>query len=225
MFLIILSKYLKNKKILLIDFDLNKQEVHSFLGIKKYSKLIRENNYFNYFLINKKIIDEEIINKYFTIKIKNNINLISGLDLILNNLKIEKNIFLFQNFLNKFKNNYDLILIDIGSENNYKINNCIYKKSDLNIFLTEGNLIGINKFNKFFKNYKNYLNNFKIIINKNDKYSIDKNILNKVFDNNIIGEIKYQYNYSNLINKNFKNIIFNNKIKKEYKKIIGKLNI
>jgi len=199
-FIINFFKIIKNKKILIIDFDLNKQNIFDFLGIKKYSKKI--------------------------IKINKNNFLISGSNLIsdfLNKNKKENVQKFFQEFFIKEKNNYDLILIDVSSENEKIINKIIYENSDLNIFLMEGNLIGINKIKKYLEK-NNYIKNINIVINKKDKYCIDKNILNKIFKNNILGEIKYKNFYSNLINRNY-NYFFNfkNNYKKEYLKIYKKI--
>ena len=116
-----------------------------------------------------------------------------------------------------------MVLIDIGSENNEKINKIIFDNSDLNILLIESNLIGINKFKNYLEK-NNYIKNLNIIINKKDKYCIDKNIINDIFNYNILGEIKYNDIYSNLINRNynfFNN--FKNNYKKEYINIYKKI--
>ena len=66
----------------------------------------------------------------------------------------------------------------------------------------------------------------KEIINKKDKYCVDLKILNIIFENkNKIQIVKYNKYFSNLINKNFKNIYLNKKINLEkiYKNIINKI--
>lgn len=228
-FIINFYKIIKNKKILILDFDLNKKDIKLFLGIKKYYKInrkikkeknkINDNNNNNIFKNN--------VNK---IHLENNVDLISIKELLKNKFNnINFDFLEFKNFIRDFlekeKNNYNLILIDLGSENNPEINNLIFEKSDINILLTEGNLIGINKL-KIYLNKFNKINNFKIIINKKDLFSIDNIFIEKILKLEIIGEIKYKKFYSNLINNNF-NFYYNfkNKYKKEYEKIFNKLNI
>ncbi|MBR0491960.1 MAG: hypothetical protein IJJ82_07985, partial [Clostridia bacterium] len=162
------------------------------------------------------------------IHLENNVDLISIKELLKNKFKNINFDFLefknfIQDFLEKEKNNYNLILIDLGSENNPEINNLIFEKSDINILLTEGNLIGINKL-KIYLNKFNKINNFKIIINKKDLFSIDNMFIEKILKLEIIGEIKYKKFYSNLINNHF-NFYYNfkKKYKKEYEKIFNKL--
>ena len=224
-FIINFYKIIKNKKILIIDFDLNKKDIKLFLGIKKYYKINRkikkEKNKIN----NNNNIFKNNLNK---IHLENNVDLISIKELLknkFNNINFDflefKNF--IQDFLEKEKNNYNLILIDLSSENNPEINNLIFEKSDINILLTEGNLIGINKL-KIYLNKFNKINNFKIIINKKDLFSIDNMFIEKILKLEIIGEIKYKKFYSNLINNHF-NFYYNfkNKYKKEYEKIFNKL--
>ncbi len=226
-FIINFYKIIKNKKILILDFDLNKKDIKLFLGIKKYYKINRKikkeknkinNNYNNNIFKNN-------VNK---IHLENNVDLISIKELLKNKFNnINFDFLEFKNFIRDFwekeKNNYNLILIDLGSENNPEINNLIFEKSDFNILLTEGNLIGINKL-KIYLNKFNKINNFKIIINKKDLFSIDNMFIEKILKLEIIGEIKYKKFYSNLINNHF-NFYYNfkNKYKKEYEKIFNKL--
>ena len=221
-FIINLFKIIKNKKILIIDFDINKQNIYTFLGIEKNSEIINNLISQNYNSENKFNLNNYII------KLNNNKFLISGLDLLsyfFNQNNEEKLNAFFQIFLNNIKNNYDLILFDIGSENNKKINKIIFKKSDFNILLMEGNLIGINKLKKYIEN-NNYIKEPNLIINKKDNYCIDKNIIKRFFNYNILGEIKYKKIYSNLINRNY-NYFYNlkNGLKKEYVKIYNNLNV
>ena len=186
-FIINLFKIINNKKILIVDFDLNKQNIFYVLKINIKNK------------------NNELI------KINKNKYLISG------------KYFLSTFFNNNYENDFDLILFDIGSENNLEINKNIIKNSYLNIILIEGNLLGIKKFKNFIKN-NNYINNPNLIINKKDNYCIDRNIIKNILGLNILGEIKYKKIYSNLINRNY-NCFYNlkNNLKKEYRKIINKI--
>ena len=64
-----------------------------------------------------------------------------------------------------------------------------------------------------------------IVFNKYNNYSIDMNLLKIVYsDFKILGKIEYDSKYNLLINKNFKNYFWCNKIKQEYKNIIINLN-
>jgi len=216
-----IAKILENKykKILIIDFDLNKPNINNFLGIKKTIKnnFVKTNNLENI---------KNNLNKLL-IKYNKKIEIISGLKNYFNNQinnieKINLNIFEIFKYL---KNIYDFILIDIGTENKKEINNILIKNSDLNFLLIEGNLIGINKAKILINNLYDK-NNFNLIINKKDKYCVDLKILNIIFENkNKIQIVKYNKYFSNLINKNFKNIYLNKKINLEkiYKNIINKI--
>ena len=215
-FIINFYKIINNKKILIIDFDLNKIDIKLFLGIKKYNKYFKK--------LSK---NSNFENKY----LKNNADLISIKELLKNKFNsIDFDFLEFRNFIHDFfekeKNKYDLILIDLGSENNPEINNFIFKNSDINILLTEGNLIGINKLKIFLNKFKKFNDNyiFKIVVNKKDIFSIDNIFLEKFIGYEIIGGIKYKKFYSNLINNNFNYFYnFKNNYKKEYEKIYKKI--
>ena len=66
------------------------------------------------------------------------------------------------------------------------------------------------------------MSNIKIIINNYNSFSIDEEIIKKIYlENEIIGKIKYQKKYEYLINKNYKKSqICDRLYKKEIKKII-----
>ena len=157
------------KKILIIDFDILNNSLHTILGVKKYSekisKKIKENN----------LIKDKIGLKELKIKINKRIDII--------------------------------------------------KKSNINIFIVEPNLLEIQKSKNILKIYKeewNIDNNkINILFNKFNKNSIDINILKIIFSEyNIIGKIDINNKYNLIINKNANKIDKN--IKKEYLKIIEK---
>ena len=227
-----LSLYLNkfNLKILIIDLDTKDYKILNLFNWKKIN--LKKN------IENKK---EKIKNK--KLKIKNNKNFQNNkilkykikmlnekiiLNMIIN---INKNInLLFYNKLikiKKLKKYYNIIFIKLSEKNKKEINNKIIKNSNLNLLILEDNLIGINKLQKIIKN--NYIENLekiKILINKNNKYSIDEKIIKNIFNNiEIIGKIKYEEFYNLLINTNFKNTFMleeKNK-KKEMEKIIKKI--
>ncbi len=126
------------------------------------------------------------------------------------------------------KEEFENIFIDIGyKEKNEKL---ILKMCKKNIVLIEPNLLGIKNckklLNYYLKELKIKKNKILILVNKKNKFSIDKSILKNIFKNiKIIGEIKNNFKYERLMNNGIKNfnIIFNNKERKEIKKILKKI--
>lgn len=166
----------KNKYIKkVINFKLKKQ------GIKKYKKINKKYFYKN----NIKIIKNLIIN------INKNIDIISYKKLI--NLNIIK----------KLEKNYDYILIEINSEKKDLKNNKIIKYINKKILIIRPNILGIKNTKKIIE--KNKINKYKIIINNYDNYSVDQEIIKNIFKNGeIIGKIKYNSKYDEIINNNLK---------------------
>ena len=206
------------KKILIIDFDILNNSLHTILGVKKYSekisKKIKENN----------LIKDKISLKELKIKINKRIDLISGINLLFDS-KYKINNIQFNNLFNDVKKFYDVIIIDTSSECFFNYTKDIIKKSNINIFIVEPNLLEIQKSKNILKIYKeewNIDNNkINILFNKFNKNSIDINILKIIFSEyNIIGKIDINNKYNLIINKNANKIDKN--IKKEYLKIIEK---
>lgn len=206
------------KKILIIDFDILNNSLHTILGVKKYSekisKKIKENN----------LIKDKIGLKELKIKINKRINLISGINLLFDS-KYKINNIQFNNLFNDVKKFYDVIIIDTSSECFFNYTKDIIKKSNINILIVEPNLLEIQKSKNILKIYKeewNIDNNkINILFNKFNKNSIDINILKIIFSEyNIIGKIDINNKYNLIINKNANKIDKN--IKKEYLKIIEK---
>lgn len=206
------------KKILIIDFDILNNSLHTILCVKKYSekisKKIKENN----------LIKDKIGLKELKIKINKRIDLISGINLLFDS-KYKINNIQFNNLFNDVKKFYDVIIIDTSSECFFNYTKDIIKKSNINIFIVEPNLLEIQKSKNILKIYKeewNIDNNkINILFNKFNKNSIDINILKIIFSEyNIIGKIDINNKYNLIINKNANKIDKN--IKKEYLKIIEK---
>ena len=207
---ILLSCFLKNKKILIIDLDSTNNCIYTILGLNKKSK--RKEN--------KKT-------KYKIIKFNNRI------DIFLNYKKeIEKNN--YENIIEENRKKYDLILIDTENKEIEKNNSFfpLIKNSNLFILILIPNLIEIKKANKileeFINKYKINEEKIKIIINKKTINSINKNIILNIFYKfKIIGEIKLNNRYDLIINKNINKLYINIrtkiKTKKEYEKIIMKI--
>jgi adenylylsulfate kinase-like enzyme len=206
-----MSNYLNNKKnkILIIDFDILNNSIHTILGISKYNK--KKNN--------KRIINDCIIN------VDNNISVLTGENII---KKYKKNINYIVKLLEILKEKYDYIIIDTSAECFFDINKTIINKSDINIFLLEANLLEITKATKLLEIYNKNWNiderKIKIVINKYNKNAISMNIIKKLFsDYEIIGKLEMSNIYNNIINKNNKIIFKNYKNNNEYKKINEKI--
>ena len=206
------------KKILIIDFDILNNSLHTILGVKKYSekisKKIKENN----------LIKDRIGLKELKIKINKRIDLISGINLLFDS-KYKINNIQFNNLFNDVKKFYDVIIIDTSSECFFNYTKDIIKKSNINIFIVEPNLLEIQKSKNILKIYKEEWdldnNKINILFNKFNKNSIDINILKIIFSEyNIIGKIDINNKYNLIIIKNANKI--DNNIKKEYLKIIEK---
>ena len=193
-----LACQIKNKKILLIDFS-KESHLNILFGIKKY--------------LNKKIDETKIEN--MIIKINKKIHLICTEE-----IKDEDKI---NETLNKIKEKYDVIICDLNSSCKEIILKKILINSDKIVFIAEANLLGIKKSQEILKKYiyfwKIKKEKIEIIFNKQNKNSIDRKILNKIFSTfYILGKINYNLNYNLFINKKINFI--DKKSKKEYEKII-----
>ena len=202
-FISLFSKNIKHKKILIIDFDIYNKSLDLIFGY------------------NTKVQQEKAI-----IKINNNIDLLSKIEIFFKESYIEKN--KIKNILDSFSKKYDLIIIDNTSEYSCEHTKEILKNSDSIIFLSDANLIELNKTKKLLEKYinkwkieKERINVVFIKININ---SINNKILNNLFsDFNILGKINFSNKYNLIINNNLK--ILNKKINKEYINIIKKMKI
>lgn len=215
-FSILYAQNKKDKKVLIIDFDILNNSLHTILGVKNYNNKIKNK-------IKKEYIKNNLNN--LIIKINNNIDLISGINLIMDK-KERINISEFKNLINKIKNNYDYIIIDTSSECFFEYNKEIIKMSNFSIFISGANLLEINKTKKLLDIYKNewQIDNKKIniIFNKCTSQSIDDNVLKNIFNNyNILGKIKLSEYYDMAINENNVQKI---KIKSELKNIQKNIN-
>lgn len=221
-FTVNIAKNLKKNKILIIDFDILNNSIHTLLGVEKYPNNIKsniENKYYNYNI--SEIKEEDLI-----IKINKNIDLISGINLILKKENRTEEIKLLK-ILNNLKNKYDVIIIDTSMECFYDYTKVLMKNSDKIVFLSEANILQIKKSKKLLEIYEKEWNikkeQINIVFNKNKDDGIDFYILKEIFKNyNIIGKINFINSYNNLINQNMNNLFLEKQVKKEYIKI-GKI--
>ena len=124
----------KNQKVLILDFDILNNSLHTILGVNQYSQKIKNKLQKNDLIKNKIDIKELII------KINKKVDLISGINLLFDSkykISSEKIEFI----LEELKQYYDVIIIDTSSEcffdytknilNNIKFNRCVDRLSRL----------------------------------------------------------------------------------------------
>lgn len=210
----ILIKY-KNKKILIVEDNIKNNSI-----LKIYKKENAENNKINN---NNVQINNKKTNDDKTIKIKNNLYLFN-IKNISNNYKKDK--IKIINQINKIKNNYDYIFIDMQNLNSIKI----YEKiiTD-NILILNSNILEINKIKNYIIN--NNLISLKIILNNYNENSISEKILINIFNNKnkfnnkikIIEKIENNKNYNLIINNNLNIKYLDKKTKNKYLNIINNI--
>ena len=152
---------LENKKILIIDFDIFNKSLDLIFGY-----------------------DAQKQKEKTIIKISNNIDLLSKIEIFFaENNYLEKN--KIKNILNNFSKKYDLIIIDNTSEYSCEHTKEILKNSDSIIFLSDANLIELNKTKKLLEKYDTQKEKFEMIKTnldnlKNEElaYCDIKNIIN-----------------------------------------------
>lgn len=244
---LMLSKVLsdKNYRILIINFS--SEEINFYSYMFNYSKgntkkfyikkkyFYRKSKSINFQKSNKiniknlKLKKEILKNKIY--KFKNFYNIEKNINNILKNYnknikilninKLNKNYFKIK-YLNKIikylKNNFNYIFLEINYEE--KIKKEIIKIIDKNLIILEPNKIGILRVEKIIKEL-NIIETEKIniIINKNNKNSINKEIINKYFYNyKILTIINNNTVFERMINN--KMILKNNLIYLKLKKMI-----
>lgn len=209
----------KNGKVLIIDFDILNNSLHTILGVTKYPEKIKKKIEKNNFM---KINIKELI-----IKINKKIDLISGLNLIFDrNYKISSK--KINDILEELKKEYSYIIIDTSAECFFEYTKEIMENSDICLFLTEANLVEIKKAKNWLNIYTNewkiIKNKIHILINKYQEDGIEDNILKNIFSGyNIMGKIKLNKKYNLLINTNYQKKYFDEDTKKEYEIISKKI--
>ena len=188
----ILTQY-KNKKILIVEDNIKNNSI-----IKIYKKEFCEEN--------KK-------QKNKLIKIKNNLHLLNIRDI---SIKYKKDKIKIINEINKIKNNYNYIFIDMQNNSRNKIYETIITEK---IIILNPNILEINKIKRYITNNRNET---KIILNNYNENSISEEILKNIFKNKIkiIGKIKNNKNYNLIINNNFNIKYLEKKSKNKYFKIL-----
>ena len=108
-FSILFAQSMKNKKSIIIDFDILNKSLHTLLGVKRYEEKIKKGISKNDLINHNQSFEEYII--------KNNtkIDLLSGMNLIFDS-KYKLSYKKIKNIIEKIKENYDLIIFDTSAE-------------------------------------------------------------------------------------------------------------
>lgn len=205
----LLSKVISinNKKTLLIDFDAENYSINTIFGVKKYK-------------------DKQVFIEDFIINIDKNLDILCGIDKIIN-FKENINTYIIKEILENLKKHYEFIVIDVSSRIDFKYVKIVLAFCDKIIFLIEPNLLEISKSNKILEVFLNDFNidvdKIKIIFNKTNKYKIAETVLEEIFSEfEIIEVLEYDEKYNLFINKNTNCFFEKEKFEKIYEKLISK---
>ncbi len=218
---------IENKKILIIDFDVLNNSLHTLLGVEEYSKKIQKNinkDYIEKMEKESEIKQRKINIEDFIIKTKMNVDLISGINMIFDSkYQISPN--KIKNIINKIREEYDLIIIDTSSECFLEYTKELIKLSSKSIFISGANVLEIKKSKTLLNIYENEWGiskeNINIIFNKCTNQSIENETLKNIFCNyKIIGKIRLSDYYDVAINNNDSKL---KEIKRDISKIKTKL--
>lgn len=234
-----IKDYQKSLKIYKNSYIKNNNKIIVITGNNGSGKSIFSTTFSNYLLnIEKKVLlidlnyNSSTISHLLEIKCKNNsiVNINNNFGVIceFNNMEYNTmyNVEYLFNRLNKYKKIYDYIIIDLpGDIKNKLVKECI-EYSNLILYLLEPNLIEMQKANLYLESYIKDIEiqsqKIKLVLNKTNKYKIDKNILESVFsDFEIIGDIEYNEKLNYVINKS----VVNDLSKKEFEQIFENINI
>ncbi len=199
-FSITFANNIKNQKIIIIDFDVLNNSLHTLLGVKEYSKKIQKN------MKNNNLNQEDMNIFDFIIKTKYNVDLISGINLIFDS-KYQINPTKIKSLINKIKKEYDLIIIDTSSECFLDYTRELIEMANQSIFISGANILEIKKAQKLLEIYTKEWgiqeDTFNIVFNKCTDKSVDDEVLKNIFKRYIIlGKIKLNDYYDLAINKN-----------------------
>lgn len=188
----LISKY-KNKKILIVEDNINNNSILKIYKLK--------NKYKNNYSKNK------------IIKIKNNLYLLNIKSISINYRKDKLKII---NKINRTKNNFNYIFIDMQNIDSHKIYKEIIEE---NLLILNSNILEIEKIKKIIN--KEDIE-FKTILNNYNENSISEELLKKVFNNKIrvIEKIENNKNFNLIINNNLNLEFLDKKSKNKFLKII-----
>ena len=205
----LLSKVIskKNKKTILIDFDVENSSINTLFGFKKYKE-------------KQKYIEDYIFN------VDEKLDILSGIDRIIN-FKGRSNSYVVKEIIERLKNEYEFIIIDVSSRIDFKYVKIILTFCDRIIFLIEPNLLEISKSNKilevFMNDFEIDVDKIKIVFNKTNRYKIAEVVLEEIFSEfEIIENLEYEEKYNLFINKNTNCDYEKTKFENIYEKLIKK---
>lgn len=221
-FISILAKLIQRKRILIIDFNLINNNLHSVFGVKQIQNEIKE-----------KLKEESFLNeirlkvsnlKQLIVRIDRKIDLISKTNIIFDNKYIVKENRL-KEMLEEIGKRYDLILIDTSSDTKYRdFTKTLANLSDKIICITQGNIVQLRKTMNLLKTYEEQRSRVKLVYNQKSKYTLSTKILRIIFLKfRIIGYLEYDNMYNRIINKSVKSLYISKKIRREFEKIIKKI--
>ena len=193
-----LSKY---NKVLLIDVNFKEKDLITLFNKKKFNE--KE--------------DENIL-----IKINDNLDLLSDLDIVIKDFRTDISSKL-DILLNQLLYKYDYLIIDFNLENENFIFEYILNKADKIFILIEGDLLNLKESKKAFKKITNVINKktIQIIINKNNSRFIEKEVIENILNVKISMLIDYSNKFIKFINTNGKTCFRNRNIENLVNKIIN----
>ena len=193
-----LSKY---NKVLLIDVNFKEKDLITLFNKKKFNE--KE--------------DENIL-----IKINDNLDLLSDLDIVIKDFRTDISSKL-DILLNQLLYKYDYLIIDFNLENENFIFEYILNKADKIFILIEGDLLNLKESKKAFEKITNVINKktIQIIINKNNSRFIEKEVIENILNVKISMLIDYSKKFIKFINTNGKTCFRNRNIENLVNKIIN----
>lgn len=193
-----LSKY---NKVLLIDVNFKEKDLITLFNKKKFNE--KE--------------DENIL-----IKINDNLDLLSDLDIVIKDFRTDISSKL-DILLNQLLYKYDYLIIDFNLENENFIFEYILNKADKIFILIEGDLLNLKESKKAFEKITNVINKktIQIIINKNNSRFIETEVIENILNVKISMLIDYSNKFIKFINTNGKTCFRNRNIENLVNKIIN----
>ena len=191
----------KDNKVLLIDVNFKEKDLITLFNKKKFNE--KE--------------DENIL-----IKINDNLDLLSDLDIVIKDFRTDISSKL-DILLNKLLYKYDYLIIDFNLENENFIFEYILNKADKIFILIEGDLLNLKESKKAFEKITNVINKktIQIIINKNNSRFIEKEVIENILNVKISMLIDYSNKFIKFINTNGKTCFRNRNIENLVNKIIN----
>lgn len=191
----------KDNKVLLIDVNFKEKDLITLFNKKKFNE--KE--------------DENIL-----IKINDNLDLLSDLDIVIKDFRTDISSKL-DILLNQLLYKYDYLIIDFNLENENFIFEYILNKADKIFILIEGDLLNLKESKKAFEKITNVINKktIQIIINKNNSRFIEKEVIENILNVKISMLIDYSKKFIKFINTNGKTCFRNRNIENLVNKIIN----